>query len=79
MPSDLTPNPDSALIEAYFKVLAPGIHNVSCGTTLDGGFQITFKLDSSSTTRFLDISKDEYKDDYAWKEKIEKAIEDANV
>ena len=77
--SDLAPDANTALIEAYFKFLAPGIPEASCGTTLIGDYQVCFQLEPNSTIKFLDISKDEYSDDHLWKDKIRKALEDANV
>ena len=79
MASDLTPTAEGAMIEAYIRVCAPGVHDLSsCGTRLDGGYEVWFRLNPTSERVPIVISKAEYKED-RWKEKIDAAIEDANI
>ena len=61
MPSDLTPSPESDLIKAFrFRALAPSIHDLDCGKRLDGGYDLWFKLNPSSSVKQVVISADEY-------------------
>ncbi|MGA8149577.1 MAG: hypothetical protein WB952_01270 [Terriglobales bacterium] len=78
MPSDLTPTAETEMIKAYLRVLAPGIHDVDCGTRLDGGYDLWLKLNPSSTIKQVVISRAEYRDDQ-WKDKIREALEEINV
>ena len=66
------------MINAYVRVLAPGIHHVDCGTRLDGGYDLWLKLNPTSTIKQVVISQAEYKGDQ-WKELIGKAIDEINV
>ena len=78
MPSDLTPTPETALIETYVRALAPGVFNMSCGTRVDGGYELWLQLnqDSRITPVVIDQSEFESGD---WKDKVKAAIETANV
>jgi hypothetical protein len=78
MPSDLTPTPETALIEAYVRLLAPGINEVSCGTRLDSGYDLWLQLEPNSRIRQVVITSAEYKADQ-WKDKVQGAIEEINV
>lgn len=78
MPSDLTPTAETEMIKAYVRVLAPAIHDVDCGTRLDGGYDLWFKLNPSSTIKQVVISRAEYRDDH-WKDKVGEALEEINV
>jgi hypothetical protein len=78
MPSDLTPTAETEMIKAYVRVLAPGIHDVDCGTRLDGGYDLWLKLNPSSTIKQVVISRAEYRDEQ-WKDKIREALEQINV
>lgn len=78
MPSDLTPTAETEMIKAYVRVFAPGIHDVDCGTRLDGGYDLWLKLNPSSTMKQVVISRAEYRDDQ-WKDKIGEALEQINV
>jgi hypothetical protein len=78
MPSDLTATAETEMIEAYVRVLAPGIHDVDCGTRLDGGYDLWLKLNPSSTIKQVVISRAEYKDNQ-WQDKIGEALEEINV
>jgi hypothetical protein len=78
MPSDLTPTAETEMIKAYVRVLAPGIHDVDCGTRLDGGYDLWLKLNPSSTIKQVFISRADYRAD-RWKDKIREALEEINV
>lgn len=78
MPSDLTPTAETEMIKAYVRVLAPGIHDVSCGTRLNGGYDLWLKLNPTSTIKQVVISQAEYKGDQ-WKERVDQAIDEINV
>ena len=66
------------MIKAYVRVLAPGIHDVDCGTRLDHGYDLWLKLNPTSTIKQVVISQAEYKGDQ-WKELIGNAIDQINV
>jgi len=78
MPTDLTPTPETEMIRIYVKVLAPGIHEVSCGTRLDGGYELWLQLNPTSTIKQVVISQAEYKADQ-WKARVDDAIEEINI
>ena len=78
MPSDLTPTAETEMIKAYVRLLAPGIHEVSCGTRVDGGYELWLQLSPTSTIKQVIISEKEYKTDQ-WKDKIGAAIEEINT
>ena len=78
MPSDPTPTQESALIQAYVRELAPSIHEVSCGNRLDGGYNLWFQLNPSSSAKQVIIGKNEYNTGQ-WKESVRTALEDANL
>lgn len=78
MPSDPTPTAETEMIKAYVRVCAPGIHDVDCGTRLDGGYDLWLKLNPTSPIKPVVISEAEYKGDQ-WKERINAAIEEVNV
>jgi hypothetical protein len=78
MPSDLTPTAETEMIKAFVHVLAPGIHDVDCGTRLNGGYDLWLKLNPTSTVKQVVISQEEYKSDQ-WKDKIADAIDEINV
>src|ERR1035437_5324132 len=40
MSCDLTPTAETEMIRIFVKLLAPGIHEVSCGTRLDGSYDL---------------------------------------
>lgn len=60
------------------RVCAPGIHDVDCGTRLDGGYDLWLKLNPTSPIKQVVFSQAEYKGDL-WKERINAAIEEVNV
>jgi len=66
------------MIEAYVRVLAPGIHGVDSGTRLDGGYDLWLKLNPTSRIKQVVISQAEYKGDQ-WKERVNDAIDEINV
>ena len=78
MPSDLTPTAETEMIKAYVRVLAPEIHDVSCGARMDGGYDLWLQLNPTSTVKQVVISKVEYKGDQ-WKDLVSDAIEDINT
>jgi len=78
MPSDLTSTPETALIEAYVLMLAPDMNEVSCGTRLDGGYDLWLRLEPNSTAKQVVISEAEYKADQ-WKDRVREAIERMNI
>jgi hypothetical protein len=78
MPSDLTPNPESELIKAWVRALAPSIHNLDCGRRLDGGYDLWLQLNPSSSVKQVVISADEYSSE-RWRESVRHALEDANL
>jgi len=78
MPSDLTPTAETEMIKAYVRVLAPEIHDVSCGARMDGGYDLWLQLNPTSTIKQVVISKVEYKGDQ-WKDLVSDAIEDINT
>ena len=78
MPSDLTPSPESDLIKAWVRALAPSIHDLDCGKRLDGGYDLWFKLNPSSSVKQVVISADEYGSE-RWRESVRHALEDANL
>jgi hypothetical protein len=78
MPSDLTPTAETEMIKAYVRVLAPGIHDVDCGTRLNGGYDLWLKLNASSTIKHVVISRVEYRNDQ-WKDKVGEALEEINI
>ena len=69
MPSDLTPTAETEMIKAYVRVLAPEIHDVSCGARMDGGYDLWLQLNPTSTIKQVVISKVEYKGDQ-WKDLV---------
>ena len=77
MPSDLTPTAETEMIKAYVRTFAPGIHEVECGTRLDGGYDLWLKLSPRSTIKQVIISQVEYKTEQ-WKDKVGDAIEEIN-
>jgi hypothetical protein len=78
MASDLTPSPESELIKAWVRALAPSIHDLDCGKRLDGGYDLSLKLNPSSSVKQVIITKDEY-DSERWRESVRHALEDANL
>jgi hypothetical protein len=78
MPSDLTRTAETEMIRIYVKLRAPGIHEVSCGTRLDGGYDLWLQLEPTSIIRQVVISQEDYKTD-RWKEKVNNAIDEINV
>jgi hypothetical protein len=78
MPSDLTPSPESDLIKAWVRALAPSIHDLDCGKRLDGGYDLWFKLNPSSSVKQVVISADEYGSE-RWRERVRHSLEDANL
>src|SRR5947208_2897120 len=46
---DLTPTAETEMIKAYVRVLAPEIHDVSCGARMDGGYDLWLQLNPTST------------------------------
>jgi hypothetical protein len=78
MPSDLSPTPETEMIKTYVKILAPGIHNVSCGTRMDGGYDLWLQLDPTSTIKQVVITQTEYTSD-RWKDMVSAAIEEINI
>jgi len=66
------------MIRIYVKVLAPSIHDVSCGSRLDGGYDLWVQLNPTSTIKQVVISQEEFKADQ-WKDKVGAAIEEINV
>jgi hypothetical protein len=78
MPSDLAPSAECALIEAYVRLLAPAIHALSCGTRLDGGYEVWLQLNPRSVMKVVTVTKAEFETE-EWKQKIIAAVEDANV
>ena len=78
MPSDLTPTAETEMIKAYVRVLAPEIHDVSCGARMDGGYDLWLQLNPTSTIKQVVIRKVEYKGDQ-WKDLVSDAIEDINT
>jgi len=61
MPSDVTPSPESELIKAYVQELAPGSHEISCGSRLDGGYDLWIQLNPSSAVKQVIITKEDYR------------------
>jgi hypothetical protein len=78
MPSDLTPTAETEMIRAFVKLLAPSIHQVSCGSRLDGGYDLWLQLNPSSVIKQVVITPQEYSTE-EWKETIKTAIEQINV
>jgi hypothetical protein len=78
MPSDLTPTAETEMIKAYVRLLAPGIHDVSCGARADGGYDLWLKLNPTSTIKHVIISHVQYKTDQ-WKDGVGDAIEEINT
>jgi hypothetical protein len=78
MPSDLTSTPETEMIRAYVRGLAPDIHEVSCGVRMDGGYDVWLQLLPTSTIRQVVISRTQYKDDQ-WKDMVGNAIDEANI
>lgn len=78
MPSDLTPTAETEMIRIYVKVLAPSIHDVSCGTRLDGGYDLWLQLNPTSTIKQAVISQAEFKTE-EWKDRVGEALEEINV
>jgi len=77
MPSDLTPTAETEMIKAYVRVLAPEIHDVSCGARMDGGYDLWLQLNPTSTIKQVVISKVDKGDQ--WKDLVSDAIEDINT
>jgi len=73
MPSDLTPTPETEMIRAYVRGLAPDIHEVSCGVRMDGGYEVRLQF-----IKQVVISRDQYKADQ-WKDMVGDAIDEANI
>jgi hypothetical protein len=78
MPSDLTPSPESELIKAWVRALAPSIHDLGCGHRLDGGYDLWLQLNPRSSVKQVIITKDEYRSGH-WRESVRHALEDANL
>jgi hypothetical protein len=78
MPSDLTPTAETEMIRAFVKLLAPSIHQVSCGSRLDGGYDLWLQLNPSSVIKQVVITHQEYSTE-EWKDTIRTAIEQINV
>ena len=66
------------MIQDYIREHAPGIHELSCGTRLDGGYDILLQLECDSKIKPLVITKAEYKTNQ-WKEIINDAIDEINL
>jgi hypothetical protein len=78
MPSQSTPTPESALIEDYVRQRAPGIHELQCRNRPDGGYELWFQLNPTSSAKESIISRDDYETG-AWKAIVRRALEDANL
>lgn len=78
MPSDITPTPETALIEAYVRELAPSIHELSCGIRADGAFDAWFRLNPTSPAKQIVIGKNDYSNG-DWNEQVQRALENANL
>jgi hypothetical protein len=78
MPSDLAPTAETEIIKAYVLVRAPGIHDVSCGTRVDSGYDLWLKLNPTSAIKQVIISQVEYKTDQ-WKDRVGDAVEEINT
>jgi len=78
MPSDPTPTPETELIRAYVRGLAPDIHQVTCGVRMDGGYDVWLQFVPTSTIRQVVISQAQYKADH-WKDMVGDAIDEANA
>jgi hypothetical protein len=78
MASDLSPSPETALIEAYVRLLASGINEVSCGRRLDSGYDLWLQLEPNSRIKQVVITNAEYKADQ-WKDKVQSALEEINI
>ena len=77
MPSDLTPTAETEMIKVYVRVLAPEIHDVSCGARMDGGYDLWLQLNPTSPIKQVVISKVDKGDQ--WKDLVSDAIEDINT
>jgi hypothetical protein len=78
MSCDLTPTAETEMIRIFVKLLAPGIHEVSCGTRLDGSYDLWLQLDPMSRMKQVIISRDEFRTE-EWKETVRDAIDEINV
>jgi len=78
MPSDLTPTAETEMIKAYVRLLAPDIHEVSCGTRVEGGYELWLQLSPTSTIKPVIVSQVEYATEQ-WKDKVGAAIEEVNT
>jgi hypothetical protein len=58
---DLTPTPETEIIKAYVRVRVPGIHDLDCGSRLDGRYDLWLQLNPKYTIKQVVISQADYK------------------